>query len=69
MTNNQNQAKPSQDRPIPRLLSAVEVAELLTVSVSTVWRLRSQGVLPDAVRIGGSVRWRLRDIERYIETL
>jgi excisionase family DNA binding protein len=41
-------------------------AALMGVSVSTVDRLVRQGVLP-AVRVGGSVRFALCDLESYIQ--
>lgn len=48
------------------LLSAKELAKMLAVSVRTVWRLRSAGQLPIPVMIGGSCRWKLRDIEEWL---
>lgn len=51
-----------------RLLTAKQVAELLGVHVSTVWRLtqRLENPLP-AVRFGERItRFRLRDVERLI---
>lgn len=51
----------------PLLIDVQEVARLLTVSPRTVWRWLSQGELPAPVRIGGSVRWRLGDVRRWID--
>ena len=54
--------------PSLRLLSVNEVADLLAVSVRTVWRLLSTGRLPQPIRIGGGriVRWRHSDLQAFI---
>jgi predicted DNA-binding transcriptional regulator AlpA len=44
------------------LLSAEKVAELLDISVRTLWRLRAAGKMPTPVRLGGSVRWRAQEV-------
>jgi predicted DNA-binding transcriptional regulator AlpA len=46
-------ASPSE----PLLITAEEFAEMMQVSVRTLWRLRSAGQVPEPVRIGGTVRW------------
>jgi predicted DNA-binding transcriptional regulator AlpA len=52
------------------LLSAPDVARLLRVSVATVWRMRSAGRLPPAVRVSaGAIRWRRSDIEKFVQGL
>ena len=50
------------------LLDDTEVAKILKVSKKTlpVWRNRGKG--PDYVKIGSAVRYRLLDVQRYIET-
>ncbi|HEY4311889.1 MAG TPA: helix-turn-helix domain-containing protein [Pirellulales bacterium] len=48
------------------LIKANEVADLLGVSTRTLWRLLSEGRLPQPVRLGGNTRWRLPDIETWI---
>jgi len=50
----------------PLLITAAELARLLQVSTRTLWRLRSAGELPEAVRLGGAVRWRLDEIRKWI---
>ena len=53
-----------------RLLDVRQVAEILGIAVRTVWRLSAAGELPPPVRIGVRiVRWRLSDIEQYLENL
>lgn len=50
----------------PLLIPAVEFARLLQVSTRTLWRLRSAGDLPAPVRFGGTVRWRLEEVQKWI---
>lgn len=40
-----------------------EVAEILGLGVSTVWRKTRARELPQPIRIGGATRWRRADIE------
>ena len=49
-----------------KLLAIDEVAERLNVSVSTVRRLVRDGALP-AYRVGGLLRFRLPEVEAYID--
>jgi excisionase family DNA binding protein len=53
------------ERSSCQLLSAKELAEILSLSVRTIWRLRSAGKLPKPLVIGGSIRWRQSDIEQW----
>ena len=48
------------------LLKADEVADLLAISVRSVWRLASRGELPPPIEIGRSKRWRRDDIEKFV---
>ncbi|MGO9597026.1 MAG: helix-turn-helix transcriptional regulator [Isosphaeraceae bacterium] len=48
------------------LLNAEEVAAMLGVSERTLWRLLSAGRVPKPVRFGRSTRWRLADVEEWI---
>jgi len=50
-----------------RLLDVKTVAELLGCSARQVWKLRASGRLPEAVRLGRSVKWRQSDVQRFIE--
>jgi len=53
-----------------RLLSARQVAERLSISERSVWRLAAAGRLPEPVRLTGKlVRWRSGDIEACIEAM
>lgn len=49
-----------------RLIDAHDLSQLLSISTRTVWRMLSHGRLIEPVRIGGSVRWRFADVERWI---
>jgi excisionase family DNA binding protein len=50
----------------PLLITASKLAALLGISTRTLWRLRSAGRLPEPVRLGGAVRWRREDIQKWI---
>lgn len=50
------------------LIPADQLAKLLQISTRTLWRLLSAGRLPEPVRIGGSVRWRLDQVKQWIES-
>jgi predicted DNA-binding transcriptional regulator AlpA len=46
-------------------LSAKALAKLLSLSVRSVWRLRAGQKLPEPVKVGGAIRWRQADIEKW----
>lgn len=49
------------------LIDAKALATMLSVSISTLYRLQSAGKLPRAVALGaGSKRWKRADIESWI---
>ncbi len=48
-------------------LSAKALSELLQTSVRSIWRYRSSGHLPKPVKIAGAIRWRLSDIELFLQ--
>lgn len=52
--------------PQALLISADELAVLLAISTRSLWRLRSAGRLPQPLQLGGSVRWRLDEVQRWI---
>jgi excisionase family DNA binding protein len=50
-----------------KLLTAEAVAELLSLSRRTIFRMKSAGLICPHVKIGHSaIRWRRSDIERWI---
>lgn len=52
----------------PLALTVEQVAQLLGISVRSVWRLSSAGDFPSPVSIGRSKRWARQAIEAYINT-
>ena len=51
---------------IEKVYKMAEVTELLSISKQTVFRLMKNGELP-AVKLGGSWRFKERDIQRLID--
>jgi predicted DNA-binding transcriptional regulator AlpA len=51
----------------PALLNAKRAASLVGVSMRTWWRLNSAAKIPAAVRVGHSKRWRVQELEEWIE--
>ena len=49
------------------LLTSSEVQRLLRINVTTLQRLCKQRRLPKPLKIGGSNRWRVRDIRAVLE--
>lgn len=50
------------------LVNVETLSEQLGISVSSIYRRRSLGEpLPPALKIGGSVRWRQKDIDAWLE--
>lgn len=50
-----------------QLLDAREVAKILCISMTTLWRYVKQGRIPQPMRLSPRMlRWRLRDIERFV---
>ncbi|ADG68471.1 Prophage CP4-57 regulatory [Planctopirus limnophila DSM 3776] len=54
------------DQNNPILATAESVASMLSISLRTLWRMRSAGKLPAPVRVGKSTRWRVSDIQEWI---
>jgi excisionase family DNA binding protein len=50
----------------PLLVTASQIATLMQISTRTLWRLLSGGKIPEPLRIGGAVRWRLDDVKSWI---
>lgn len=50
----------------PLLIAACDLAAMLNISPRTLWRLKSGGLLPEPVRFGGAVRWRLDEIRNWV---
>ena len=52
-----------------RLLSAKDVAKLLSCNVSTVWAYLKAGHIPKPVYLGCSTRWKMSDMQKFIAGL
>lgn len=52
----------NEDEPEPLLLTAARVAQLLQISLHTLWRLQSGRKLPSPVKQGATVRWRRDEV-------
>ena len=50
-----------------RLLTAKDAGKLCRLSKRSWFRFNSCGRIPEPVRIGGSVRWRHSDIQKWLE--
>jgi len=59
-------ARGSDDR---RLLSPAELASYLAVPLATVYRWRSRREGPCGIRVGRHVRYRLEDVERWLDEM
>ena len=55
-----------EEKTLPRLLNAQDVAAALKMGLSTVYMLVERGELP-SIRIGRSVRIRPEDLEKFID--
>ena len=51
----------------PLVMNDTEAAPILDVSVHTLRKMRSQGVGPAYCKVGKCVRYRLSDLEAYIQ--
>jgi excisionase family DNA binding protein len=59
--------KPLRHEPVPPLsVQLVQAAALLGISERKLWELKATGKIP-CVRIGRSVRFRIQDLEEFIE--
>ncbi len=48
------------------LLTPVQLARLLGISLRHVWRMRDAGRLPKPIRLGKLIRWQKTTIERWL---
>lgn len=60
-------SKTTSNETLPVLVTADEVASMLSISNATVHRHNTEGRLPEPIRIGRAIRWRLKDITAWIE--
>ncbi|MBL8822294.1 MAG: AlpA family phage regulatory protein [Planctomycetia bacterium] len=48
------------------LITVDEVAAMLSLSKRTIWRILSHGEMPEPIRLGKNVRWRLYEVQQWI---
>ena len=60
--------RPDSDDQPDRLLSIRELGEYLGVPVATIYRWRYTRDGPVGYRVGRHVRYRISDVERWLET-
>ena len=53
--------------PSKMLLGVNDVARLVGVSVRTIRRMLSAGMLPEEIRLNRTIRWRFYDIANWID--
>ena len=53
---------------VTQLKSRNDLIDELSLSRSSVWRMTNSADFPPPVRIGGAVRWKATDIDRWMET-
>jgi prophage regulatory protein len=51
-----------------QLIDIERLAEITGLSKPTLWRHNEAGLIPAGMKIGRAVRWRLADVERWIES-
>jgi predicted DNA-binding transcriptional regulator AlpA len=49
------------------MLTAKQVAQVLNISERSVWRMKSAGLLPRCVVLGGMVRWVRSELLKWID--
>lgn len=49
------------------LMPVEEVAQMLRISVRSVWRLVSTNAMPQPRKLRGSVRWSRLELEKWVE--
>jgi predicted DNA-binding transcriptional regulator AlpA len=52
---------------VPRVLTAPQLAQLLGVDKSQVWRWHREGRLPRPMALPGDLRWSAITIQRWLE--
>ena len=53
----------------PILINVRATAQVLGISQRKVWDMAAKGQLPKPVHLGGSTRWRIAELNAYVESL
>jgi predicted DNA-binding transcriptional regulator AlpA len=61
-----------QDKSISKIrqlqiITANELSLVIGVTPRQIWRLKAEGKLPRSLRIGGSVRWSVKEVAAWID--
>jgi excisionase family DNA binding protein len=64
---NQVSGKIKNNNSKPELLNAIATAEVLGISRAHLYRLHNAGKIPLPMRLGGAVRWRLKELMAWID--
>lgn len=56
---------PEHSKQILKFLSDKQIAKRYGVSRATVWRWLRAGKFPKSIKINGSTRWRITDLEQW----
>ena len=67
MPNNGTELTPDVAAHRSRLLRPDEVAAFLGIPLATIYRWRSRGDGPPGIRVGRHVRYRLEDVDRWLD--
>jgi predicted DNA-binding transcriptional regulator AlpA len=59
-------ACPPEVEAKPQLLDAAQLADLLGITLRSVWRRKADGTLPKPVQLGRLARWNRTDVERWL---
>ena len=51
----------------PRLLTATELADFLSIPLGTLYQWRSRGGGPRAIRVGKYLRYKMADVDAFLE--
>ena len=56
-----------QNQQAQYMIDVRKVAAILSISTRSVWRLVASEEFPQPIRFGRNVRWRLAEVEAWIE--
>jgi predicted DNA-binding transcriptional regulator AlpA len=65
----QPEGDPEMTAVTPMLLRVNQVAEILGIGRTTVWKYAKEGKLPKPIKWQGNTVWRVKDLEEFVEGL
>ena len=63
--NKLNDSNKESTQTLLAFLSVKTIAERYELSVPSIWRMAREGTIPKPIKIGGSTRWKLADLEAW----